>query len=90
VNQSEPSAKHTPGAQTSRLALTSMILGFLGVPLVGSLLGHLALSRIRRSNGTLRGKKFSATGIFLGYLNVLLIVLLIFLVRYLLMTWKLL
>ena len=35
-------------------------------------------------------KKFSATGIFLGYLNVLLVVLLIFLVRYLLATWKLL
>ena len=90
MSQPEPPTQHTSDAQTSRLALTSMILGFLGVPLLGSVLGHLALYRIKRSNGTLRGKKFSATGIFLGYLNVLLVVLLIFLVRYLLATWKLL
>jgi hypothetical protein len=62
-------------------------MGLLGIPLIGSLMGHYALSRINRSDGSLKGKKFSLTGIFLGYLNILLILLLIVLVKYFLEAW---
>jgi hypothetical protein len=50
-------------------------------------MGHYALLKIKRSGGTLNGKKFSLTGIFLGYLNVVLILLLILLVKYFLEAW---
>ena len=76
-----------PIAETSKLATASMIMGLVGIPLIGSLMGHYALLKIKRSGGTLKGKKFSLTGIFLGYLNVLLILLLILLVKYFLEAW---
>ena len=74
--------------ETSKLALASMVMGVLGIPLLGSLIGHLALSRINRSGGALKGEKFSRTGIFLGYLNVFLIAILVLIVRYLYEMWK--
>ena len=74
--------------QTSKLATASMIMGFLGIPLIGSLAGHYALLKINRSKGAMKGKKFALTGIFLGYLNVLLILLLIILVKYLIDAWS--
>ncbi len=74
--------------QTSKLATASMIMGFIGIPLIGSLTGHYALLKINRSKGAMKGKKFALTGIFLGYLNVLLILLLIVLVKYFIEAWS--
>jgi len=74
--------------ETSKLATASMIMGFLGIPLIGSLAGHYALLKINRSKGAMKGKKFALTGIFLGYLNVLLILLLIILVKFLIDEWS--
>ena len=87
---SEPEQENHPRpiTETSKLATASMIMGFIGIPLIGSLIGHYALLKINRSNGTLKGKKFSLTGIFLGYLNILLIVLLVLLVKYLMDAWS--
>ena len=82
MNDSEqhPTPEKVP--ETSKLATASMIMGFLGIPLIGSLTGHYALLKINRSKGAMKGKKFALTGIFLGYLNVLLILILIVLVKY--------
>jgi hypothetical protein len=87
MTDSEKPIELCPIPETSKLATASMIMGLLGIPLIGSLMGHYALSRINRSDGSLKGKKFSLTGIFLGYLNILLILLLIVLVKYFLEAW---
>lgn len=60
---------------TSDKALASMILGlcvfvagFLaGLPAV--ILGHMAKTEIRKSNGRLRGDGMALTGLILGYLS---------------------
>ena len=88
MSSNEKSNQNKATSQTSTLALASMVMGVLGIPLLGSLIGHLALSRINRSGGALKGEKFSRTGIFLGYLNVFLIAILVLIVRYLYEMWK--
>ena len=88
MSSNEKSNQNKAPSQTSTLALASMVVGVLGIPLLGSLIGHLALSRINRSGGALKGEKFSRTGIFLGYLNVFLIAILVLIVRYLYEMWK--
>ena len=87
MTDSEKPIEPCPIPETSKLATASMIMGFLGIPLIGSIIGHYALSKINRSDGALKGKKISLTGIFLGYLNVLLILLLIVLVKYFIEAW---
>jgi len=57
-------------SKTSGLAIASLILGVLIVvplaPLVGVILGIVALSKISASGGTLGGKGLAITGIVLG------------------------
>ena len=77
----------TPGQyqarKTNGLAVTSMILGILWLCWLGSILavlfGHVALSQIKKSQGTQTGRGFAIAGLVLGYLGVLsLIVALLF------------
>jgi competence protein ComGC len=74
--------------KTSGMAITSMILGILGVVLaimcVGVLfaipaviLGHIAASKINRSGGALIGKGFAIAGFVTGYCTLGLMLLLI-------------
>jgi hypothetical protein len=66
-----PVATTTP---TSSMALVSLILGILGwvvLPLIGSILavvfGHVALGEIDRSGGQLGGRGMAQVGLILGY-----------------------
>ena len=62
------------GPRTNGLAVTSMILGILWVCWIGSILavifGHVALSQIKKSQGTQQGRGFAIAGLVLGYLGV--------------------
>jgi hypothetical protein len=69
--------------KTNGLAVASMILGILWVCWIGSILavlfGHIALSQIKKSQGAQQGRGFAITGLVLGYLGVVsLIVALLF------------
>ena len=67
------------------MAITSLILGILaivpcilfltGIPAV--ILGHLALSKIKKSGGAFTGKGLAITGLVTGYLSLLMTVLLL-------------
>lgn len=65
--------------KTNGLAVTSMILGILWVCWLGSILavifGHVALSQIKKSNGTQQGRGFAIAGLVLGYLGVATLIL---------------
>jgi hypothetical protein len=65
-----------PQGKKSKLAIVSLILGVLspfclfvisGIPAV--ICGYLALSRIKKSKGTLNGKKMAVSGLVLGYVS---------------------
>ncbi len=65
--------------RTAPMALWSLILGLLGLVLIGPLgtvpaviCGHIALPRIRRSEGTLTGRGLAITGLVAGYLGIIL------------------
>ena len=62
------------GSKTSALAVFSCGLGILSCNPVGPILGipgivcgHLALSRIKRSNGALTGRSMAVIGLISGY-----------------------
>jgi hypothetical protein len=65
-------------APKSRLAVASFILGilgttclFVGASLVAIVLGHVAISQIRNSQGALSGRGFAIAGLVLGYVIVI-------------------
>lgn len=67
---------------TSGYAIASLIcsvLGFIGIPGLGTILGiifgHLAIREIDRSNGMLQGRGLAQAGLILGYIAVGLAVL---------------
>lgn len=70
-----------PPIETSAMAVTAVVLA--GVAIIGSIvmvgllfsipaiiLGHIALSRIRATNGIIRGKEAALSAIYIGYLSV--------------------
>lgn len=72
-----------PLPRTSRLAWWSLFLGFLAnmiLPVIASIpgiiCGHLALRAIRR-DPTLQGRKTAITGLTLGYMSLVAVVLLV-------------
>lgn len=81
---SQPAAPSAPGAispqyatpQTSGKAIGSLICGIINIfPLfiVAVILGHLALSDIKKSAGRLGGRGLAIAGLILGYLGVVFI-----------------
>ncbi len=71
-----------PPAKSSGLAIASLVLGILAIalclgPLTGIpaiICGHMALSRIRNSNGLIGGKGMATTGLVIGYCSFVMIV----------------
>ena len=74
--------------KTSDLAIWSLVLGILGFVLLvvcigplfaipGVLCGHIALSKINRSSGTLTGQGLAIAGLVMGYLGILLTLILL-------------
>jgi hypothetical protein len=77
-----PLPARQPTAPTSGTAVGSLVCGILGwtiLPLIGSIiaviLGHVAKSEIRASNGTLSGDGMALAGLILGYSSIGLAVL---------------
>ncbi|MDR6199426.1 hypothetical protein QE374_001335 [Microbacterium sp. SORGH_AS428] len=60
---------------TDGLAITSFVLALLGFNLLAVIFGHVALSRIRRSNAA--GAGFAVAGLVIGYLTLAAIAVLI-------------
>ena len=71
-------AQVTPG-KTSGLAIASLVLGALGLPtlgltgLFGLILGLIAMGKIRRSQGALRGRELALAGTILSGVFLLMI-----------------
>lgn len=63
-------------ASTNGLAIAAIICGFLVGPL-GLIFGLIALSQIRNSGGTQKGKGLAITGVVLGALSVLYLIIII-------------
>ena len=70
-----------PSQQTSGLAIASLICSlipfFLITPIVAVILGHVALSQIKRSAGHLKGSGLAIAGLILGYLSFVPIILIV-------------
>ena len=66
-----PVPQYTGPQQNSGKAIGSLICGllpfFLLTPIIAIVLGHLALSEIKRSAGRLKGKGMAIAGLVLGY-----------------------
>ncbi|MDP4624890.1 MAG: DUF4190 domain-containing protein, partial [Akkermansiaceae bacterium] len=66
--------------QNSGLAITSMVLGILtfvacGLTAIPAVIcGHMALGKIKRSQGTLAGRGFAITGLITGYLGFIVMI----------------
>lgn len=74
-----PIGGNPPSPKTSALAIWSMVLGILSLvcfsifaAIPGVICGHKALSRIKRSSGTLTGQGLAIAGLVTGYLGIAL------------------
>src|SRR5262245_35970619 len=71
-----PAAAPTP-ANTSGMAITSLILGFLGfcglTAIVGLILGIIAMVRINKSEGRLKGQGLAIAGVIISAVFLLLL-----------------
>lgn len=73
---------YQPTKKDSTLAILSLVLGiasYFVIPVIGSLaaiiLGHIAKSEIRNSNGALSGNGMATAGLVLGYVQWALLIL---------------
>lgn len=70
--------------KTNGLAIASLVLGIVWIYWIGSILavifGHVALSQIKKSNGTQGGRGMAIAGLVLGYIGLAMIVLFIVIV----------
>jgi prepilin-type processing-associated H-X9-DG protein len=63
----------TQSPKTSGLAITSLVLALLGcTSLIGAICGHIALSKIKKSNGAQKGEGIAIAGIVCGYIFTIL------------------
>ena len=69
----QPAPQYTP-PQTSGLAIASLVCSIVGVSLVAVILGHIALGKIRRSNGAVDGKGLALAGTIVGYVGLFLFI----------------
>lgn len=81
--QAPQQAPHHTSPQTSGLAIASLVCSIVGVSLVAIILGHIALGKIRRSNGAVDGKGLALAGTIVGYVGLFLFIIL-FIVPFLL------
>ena len=72
-----PRSGAAPRGQSSGLAVASLVLGILGIlgfglflGLPAAICGHIALAKIKRSQGTLSGKGLAIAGLAIGYVSV--------------------
>ena len=78
-NPSPPPLTNLPAARTSGLAIWSLVLGILALPLAGLtaipavICGHLALGRIKRSAGAQSGGGLAIAGLVTGYLGFMIL-----------------
>jgi hypothetical protein len=79
-NPSTPAASNPAPSKTESLAVWSMILGILSLPcfsiftaIPGVICGHIALTRIKKSGGTLSGNGLATTGLVTGYMAIAII-----------------
>jgi hypothetical protein len=63
--------------RTSGFAISSLVTGILGMGIVPVVLGHVALSKIKKAMGTLQGRGLAIAGLVLGYVQIAAYVLLI-------------
>ncbi len=70
TNQSPISS--TP--KTSGLAIASLVTGLLCMSPVAIILGHISMSKIKKSSGQLTGSGLAIVGLILGYIGLLIIV----------------
>lgn len=73
-----PPVTGAPQTKTSALAIWSLVLGILSLTcfsilsaIPGVICGHKALSKIKRSGGTLTGQGLAIAGLVTGYLGIL-------------------
>jgi hypothetical protein len=71
------------------MAVASLVLslaGFLGLfligPILGAIFGHMAMNRIKKSNGSLGGGGVAAAGLIIGYIGFVLSVALLAFLAY--------
>ena len=76
-----PSVAFAMQPRNNGLAIASMVLGIVWIYGIGSILavifGHVALSQIKRSVGSQRGRGMAIAGLVLGYIGVALLALII-------------
>jgi competence protein ComGC len=72
-----PLPGNAPQSKTSALAIWSLVLGILSITcfsilsaIPGVICGHKALSKIKRSGGTLEGRGLAIAGLITGYLGI--------------------
>ena len=65
-----------PAPQTSGMAIASLVTGLLGISPVAIILGHIALSQIKKSGGQLTGFGLALAGTILGYVGLAVLILL--------------
>lgn len=75
----EPTAAPVPAAapvaKTNTLAIVSLILGILGFNIVAVIVGHIALSQIKKTGES--GKPLAIIGLVLGYIAIVTLVIII-------------
>jgi len=64
-----PAASLQPQASTNGLAITSMIMGLLGISPLALIFGYVAKGQIRASGGLQAGGGMATAGIVLGWLG---------------------
>jgi competence protein ComGC len=81
MNQPLPPLNAPSQTKTSGMAIWSLVLGILSLicfsilsAIPGVICGHMALGRIKRSNGALSGQGLAIGGLVTGYLGILLAV----------------
>ena len=72
-----PSGPFSGPPRTSGLAISSLVTGILGMGIVPIVLGHIALSKIKKAAGSLQGRGLAITGLILGYLQVVVVTILL-------------
>jgi Domain of unknown function (DUF4190) len=74
METTQPPSQQVP--QTSGMAVASLITGLLGISPVAIILGHIALSQIKKSGGQLTGFGLALAGTIIGYVGLAVILLL--------------